>query len=100
MFRKLWLLLFSSALLAFAIPAPDMSPEVLMEAGHWKQLRRLVEPQAANAKDAQSAYFLSSVLNAFGDLNGALRLAQRAISLEPGNSRYHYQLSVVYGRLA
>lgn len=100
MLRKLLPLLFSSALLAFAIPAADVSPETLMEAGHWKQLRRMVEPQAANTKDAQSAYFLSSALIAFEDLDGALDMAQRAVSLEPGNSRYHYQLSVVYGRMA
>jgi len=92
-------MLLSFATLAFPV-APDQSPEALLEAGHWKQLRRTIEPLAANAQDARAAYFLSCAKAAFGDLDGALDLAQRAVALEPGNSGYHQQLAVVYGRKA
>src|SRR6185369_16486140 len=57
----------------------------------------MAEPQAADKQNPQAAYFLSCAKIAFGDLNGALKLAQRAVSLAPGNSRYHQQLAMVYG---
>jgi Flp pilus assembly protein TadD len=37
---------------------------------------------------------------AFGDLGGALKLAQQAGVLEDGNSDYHFQLAQVYGEMA
>ena len=100
MARKLILLFFAFLVLTFPATAADVSLEALQEAGHWKRLRRMVEPQAANPQNAQSAYFLSCVKTAFGDLDGALELAQRAVSLEPGNSKYHQQLAVASGRKA
>jgi tetratricopeptide (TPR) repeat protein len=100
MTRKLFLLLVSLVLPALGLAVVDSSPEALLEAGHWKRLRQMAEPLAANPKDAQAAYFLSCAKTAFGDLDGALELAQRAVSLEPGNSQYHLQLGVAYGRKA
>ncbi|HKD82261.1 MAG TPA: tetratricopeptide repeat protein [Candidatus Angelobacter sp.] len=99
MIRKPLLLLVSLAFLTFALAA-DNSPQALLEAGHWKRLRQIVEPLAVNPKDAQAAYLLSCAKTAFGDLDSALELAQRAVSLEPGNSEYHLQLAVAYGRKA
>jgi tetratricopeptide (TPR) repeat protein len=100
MTRKLFLLLVSLLLPALGRGAVDSSPEALLAAGHWKRLRQAAEPLAGNPKDAQAAYFLSCAKAAFGDLDGALELAQRAVSLEPGNSQYHLQLGLVYGRKA
>jgi tetratricopeptide (TPR) repeat protein len=77
------------------------SPEDLMAARHWKQLRRIVEPRAAaNPKDAQAAYLLSCTKMAFGDVDAALALAEQAVALEPGNSKYHYQLGLANGQKA
>lgn len=74
------------------------SPEALQEAGHWKQLRQIAESRAAaNPKDAQATYLLSCVKMAFGDPDAALALAERAVALEPGNSKYHYQLGLANG---
>ncbi len=88
-------------LLALLATAADVSPEALRENGHWKQLRKIVEPRAAaNPKDAEAAYLLSCVRSAFGDLDAALALAERAVALEPGNSKYHLQLGVVNGEKA
>jgi tetratricopeptide (TPR) repeat protein len=83
-----------------AAPYPD-SVEALIEAGHWKRARAMLEPRlAANPRDAQAAYLLSRVELAFGDSDGALKSAQQAVALEDANSNYHYQLAEVYGEMA
>ena len=83
-----------------AAPDPD-SVEALVDAGHWKRARAIVEPRlAANPRDAQAAYLLSRIKLAFGDLDGALKPAQQAVALEDGNSNYHFQLAQVYGEMA
>jgi tetratricopeptide (TPR) repeat protein len=88
------------ALLSTAACA-QTSPETLQAARHWKQLRQIMEPRAAaDAKDAQAAYFLSCVKTAFGDVDAALELAERAVALQPGNSTYHYQLGLANGQKA
>jgi cytochrome c-type biogenesis protein CcmH/NrfG len=97
---------FLSAILLTLGPAPitfpaEPSPEALMNAGHWKRARPVVEQRyVANPHDAQSVYLLSRVKMAFGDLEGALPLAEKAVELEGSNARYHYQLAAVCGELA
>ena len=82
-------------------PSDPGSPEALIDAGHWKRARAIVEPRlAANPRDAQAACLLSRIKEAFGDLDGALKLAQQAVALEDGNSNYHFQLAEVYGEMA
>jgi tetratricopeptide (TPR) repeat protein len=77
------------------------SAEALIQAGHWKRARAIVEPRAAaNPRDAQAAWLLSRIKLAFGDLDGALVPAQQAVALEDGNSDYHLQLAEVYGEMA
>ena len=82
--------------------APDPgSAEALVDAGHWKRARAILEPRlAANPRDAQAACLLSRIKLAFGDLDGALKSAQQAVALEDGNSNYHFQLAEVYGEMA
>ena len=102
-------LLFSSFCLllsAFCIPvsaraADHGNAEALIEAGHWKRARAIVEPRvAANPRDAQAVWLLSRIKLAFGYLDGALVPAQQAVALEDGNSDYHFQLAQVYGEMA
>jgi tetratricopeptide (TPR) repeat protein len=86
---------------ARAGPADPGSAEALIDAGHWKRAQAIVEPRlAANPRDAQAAYLLSQIRLAFGDLDGALKLAQQAVALDDGNSNYHFQLAQVYGEMA
>ncbi len=55
----------------------------LIEAGHWKRVRAQVMPRAqANPSDAETVYLLSRVKQAFGDLNGALELAEKSVALD------------------
>jgi tetratricopeptide (TPR) repeat protein len=83
-----------------ADPGPGAA-EGLIETGHWKRARAMVEPRlAANPRDAQAACLLSQIRLAFGDLDGALKLAQQAVELEDGNSNFHFRLAQVYGEMA
>jgi len=96
----LCLILVSTMTLKAGAPDPD-SAEALVEAGHWKRARAIVEPRlAANPRDAQAACLLSRIKLAFGDLDGALKSAQQAVALEDRNSNYHFQLAEVYGEMA
>src|SRR5271157_10361 len=81
--------------------AADPSLDTLIKAGHWKRARPLAEQQyAAHPNDAHAAYQLSQVKEAFGDLDGALPLAEKAVSLDGSNADYHYQLAGVCGEKA
>jgi tetratricopeptide (TPR) repeat protein len=94
-------LILLATLPARAGPADLGSAEALIDAGHWKRARAILEPRvAANPRDAQAACLLSRVRLAFGDLEGALISAQQAVALEDGNSNYHFQLAQVYGEMA
>jgi tetratricopeptide (TPR) repeat protein len=94
-------LLLASTIPLKSTPADTGSVEGLIDAGHWKRARAILEPRlAANPRDAQAAYLLSQTKLAFGDLDGALKSAQQAVALEDGNSNYHFQLAEVYGEMA
>lgn len=89
---------------ALPLTAADFNPvaaEALMRAGHWKRVRAIVEPRVKDApNDAHAVCLLSQIRMSFGDLDGALEPAQRAVALDGGNSGYHFQLAEVYGRMA
>jgi len=74
----------------------DAAPDTLLEAHHIKQLRAWAEPRvAANPNDAQAAYYLASAKEEFGDLDGALPLAEKALSLDANNARYHLLIAEI-----
>ncbi len=89
--RRLYLsFLISSLVLTGTARGVDSSPEDLFQAGHLKRLRAWAEPRvAANPNDAQAAYYLASAKEELGDLDGALPLAERALSLGSNNASYH-----------
>jgi len=88
-------------LFTILLQANDFSPEALIEAGHWKKARAILELRIrADPQDAPAAYLLSQVKMAFGDLDGALGLAQRAVAIERNNANYHFQLAQVFGEMA
>ncbi len=81
--------------------AADLSLDALIKEGHWKRARPLAEQQyAAHPNHARAAYQLSQVKEAFGDLDGALPLAEKAVALDGSNADYHYQLAGVCGEKA
>ena len=93
------------AVLAVAVARAANSPsdgaQALIQAGHWKRARAILEPQLkAHPQDPQGAYLLAQVDMAFRDFDGALPLAQRAVELDGKNSNYHLKLGQIYGEMA
>ena len=93
--------LLLAGLLVWPTASNDPAPEALIKAGHWKRARPLVEQRyQANPGDARSAYLLSQVKAAFGDLDAAVTLAEKAVTLDSSNAEYHSQLGIVCGETA
>jgi tetratricopeptide (TPR) repeat protein len=68
----------------------------LAEAGHWKRLRAIVEPRVrANPRDGEALCLLAQVNGAFGNLEAAVPLAERAVAIDPRNPAYHVQLGLL-----
>jgi hypothetical protein len=87
--------------LASVCLAQDAAPEQLIEAGHWKRARVLVEARLRAAPDDANAIFLQSqIRNAFGDHTSPQTLAEKAVRLDGGVARYHRQLAEVQGVMA
>jgi tetratricopeptide (TPR) repeat protein len=79
----------------------DASPEALIKAGHWKRARAVVEPRyRSNPDDPELNYLMSEINDAFGDLNHARALAEKAVALKSTDARYHRQLADVDGETA
>lgn len=94
--------LFLASTAPLAPPAASAAfPEELIKEGHWKQARALVEPQyKAHPDDGELNYLMSEIADAFGDLEKARQLAERAVALKGNESRYHRQLADVDGQNA
>ena len=93
MTRTVSLLLFLS-LAAGGVSPQDASPDALMDAGHWKRARSIVEPRARQKPDdAELAYQLSRIRLAFGDAEASQKLAEQALAKDDKNARYHYQVA-------
>ena len=86
---------------ALSSGSPDAATRALIDAGHWKQARAVLEPRVkANPSDAEAAALLSSVRMAYGNPDAALPLAELAVKLEPKTADYHWQLALVVGEMA
>lgn len=73
----------------------------LIERGHWKQARAIVETRLKEApNDAAALFFLSQIRNAFGDRTSPLPLAERAVAIDGSVARYHRQIAEVLGVMA
>jgi hypothetical protein len=84
--------------LAPASAVAQSEPEKLIEAGHWKQARAIVEPWIrAKPNDPLANFLLSQIRNAFGDRQSPLPLAEKAVQLDGGTAKYHRQLAEVLG---
>src|SRR5690349_12332669 len=87
-------------LLAAALTLPGQAQPVreLIEAGHWKRARAAVE--AMKGSDAETLYLMATVKQAFGDLDAAEKLAERAVAASPKDAQYHYRLGEITGQKA
>lgn len=72
--------------------------EKLIDAGHWKKARAIVEARLRQApNDAQANFLLSQIRNAFGDYTTPHLLAEKAVALDGRVAKYHRQLAEVLG---
>ena len=86
-------------LCAVTMSRAEQSPaERLIEAGHWKRARAMVEARLRETPgDALSTFLLSQVRGAFGDLSTPLALAEKAVALDGRVAKYHRQVAEVLG---
>ena len=84
-----------------AAPPDDPLPDVLIKAGHWKRARAVVEPEyKSHPDDPELNFLMSEIDDAFGDLDNARALAEKAVALKGSDARYHRQLADVDGETA
>lgn len=92
------ILILLHCLLAMAAPEALSQPDKLIEEGHWKRARAIVEPWLRERPNDPLANFLASqIRNAFHDRQSPLGLAENAVRLNSGVARYHRQLAEVLG---
>ena len=83
-----------------AVP-PALTPVQLVESGHILRAKAALTPVVeAEPSNDKAAWLLSKSLFGLGDLDGALKYAERAVSLAGDNADYHAQLGAVLGRMA
>ncbi len=91
-------LLAFTCLLAIEPGAAQSLPEKVIEAGHWKKARAIVESQIRNdPRDAMANFLFSQIRNAFGDRESPLVFAEKAVSLDGRVAKYHRQIAEVIG---
>src|SRR5271157_1053881 len=77
------------------------TPATLMENGHFKQARALVEQMYhSNPKDPETLWAMSRLREAWKDLPAALDFAEKALAANPKEPRYHLQVAGVVGSIA
>lgn len=89
------------AILAAPAYAADSAVESLLDAGHFKRARAILEPRLrANPNDGLTAHLLSRVRLAYDDATGAIALAEKSVAAEPNNADFHTHFAHIYGWLA
>ena len=84
-----------------AADPPALTPIQLIEVGHDLRAKAALTPLVeAEPTNANAAWLLSKSLSGLGDLDGALKFAERSVELDAGNAAYHVQLGAVLGRVA
>ena len=77
------------------------SPETLIEQGHAKRARVIVEQRfAQNPGDPETLYLMSWIKQGLGDAAAAQQLAERAVAAAPNVAKYHFRLAEAVGEEA
>lgn len=92
-------LLFLVCLAAFS--RADVNPQQLIQQGRADDARRALGAQIQqNPKDAEAYHLLCRLYYQLEQWDKALKMAEKAVALEPGNSVYHQWLGRAAGRKA
>jgi tetratricopeptide (TPR) repeat protein len=79
-----------------AAVAQDLQP--LLDAGHYKRAKILVDDRLKKDANDADALFSSGVIKAAqGDLEGGIAAVEQAAALQPNRATYHSQLGEMYG---
>jgi cytochrome c-type biogenesis protein CcmH/NrfG len=93
-----WAVPILAVFFAAAASGQQTEAEKLIEAGHWKKARTLVDARLSQSpNDPLATFLLSQIRNAFGDYTTPQTLAEKAISLDGSVAKYHRQLAEVLG---
>lgn len=83
-----------ACLCVLTVRAIDPAAQALIDGNHWKRLHYLAETRLkSNPNDAEADYLLAYAKYSFGDLDGAIDLAKKAIALDGNNADYHFILA-------
>ena len=99
---KVWTLILALALFsAAALAAADDSAPALLAAGRADDaITTLHSKINASPNDAESYNLLCRVYFSMGDWDHGISACEKAVALDPGNSRYHMWLGRIYGEKA
>jgi len=88
-------------LLAAACFAGEPGPQALMDSGHFKRARAMVEQSyRANPRDPETLWLMSRLKQEWRDYEAALDFAEKALAADPKNARYHLRVADAAGDLA
>ena len=76
--RRSSILIFYFALSSILAFSQDDKLDALLEAGHFKQVARALDPSRSH--DAETLYLLSNVKQGFGKTDEAVQLAEAAVT--------------------
>jgi tetratricopeptide (TPR) repeat protein len=93
-------ILLASVLVPVFAADPSPSPDDLIDKGHYKQARALLEKRlAANANDADAMAQMALVKLEFHEVDPAIQLAEKAVALK-NDAQTHAALADCYGTKA
>lgn len=88
---------FPVILLALILKAGEPDPQLLIDNGHYKRARTLVEAAyRAHPNDARANYLMARLQHGFGNLNEAVKYGEAAVRLDSKASAYHRELGEIY----
>ncbi len=97
------ILMMAGLVLLGSAPARTVEPdpESLRKAGHWKQIRTLIEPGfRGNPGEVRNLYWMTRVKVAFGDLQAGYDMARRLVAASPEQADNQFALAEAVGTLA
>jgi tetratricopeptide (TPR) repeat protein len=80
--------------IAKELPSAEPIPISLIERGHYKRARAVVEEHyRSNPQNPETIWLMSRVKLVFHDFDAALSFAEKALSADPDNLHYHLQVA-------
>lgn len=93
--------LLTALVVCLGLSAEEPGLETLRKQGHWKQLRPRIEGwYRAKPDDPYAQLWMSRLKQAFGDPEGSLELARKAVAAKPDDPDIQAQLGFVAGQSA